>query len=109
MKKKSDDEDVKSKKKKKKSSEKEEKPAKKKKKSSGVELDGWGNRTPTRTSRINSVLMKAKKPLSVAEIEEKAKCSSIHSHLSKLKGLKLIKKTDDNKFVATKEGAKKAD
>jgi predicted transcriptional regulator len=51
--------------------------------------------------------MKAKKPLGIKEIEKLANATSIHSHISKLKELKLIKKDEDGKFMVGKLGRSK--
>jgi len=77
-----------------------EKPKKKAAKAE-VEVDVFGNRTGTRTSRINKAIWEAKGPLTAKQIEDKAKASSIHSHLYKLATRKFIKKTDDGRYVKT--------
>lgn len=88
--------------------EKAEKAAKKgkTKKKSAVEKDVFGNRVDTRTSRINMALWEASKALTVGEIEKKAKAKSIHSHLHKLVGKGLAKKTKDGKYQKTGKKAK---
>ena len=88
----------------------DEKPAKAKRKPpvNNTPKDAWGTRQGTRTARINSVLMKASKALSTAQIEEKADATSIHSHLSKLMSEEKIQKVEGGKYEMTKKGRKLA-
>ena len=102
-----DEEEGKKGKKKGKKGKKEKKEKKKKPKKSAVAKDKWGFREDTRTSRINHAIWEAKKPISVKEIEKRAKASSIHSHLYKLKQMELVK-NKEGRYFPTKKGAKLA-
>lgn len=70
------------------------------KRESVVEKDPFGNRIGTSAARINAVILKAKKPLTAAEIEESAKAPKVrvHGHMSHLIENGFASKTDDKKF-----------
>ncbi len=58
---------------KKKDSNPDKTPAAKERKAPDYKVDGWGTREGTNRAKVNSVLIKADKPLSVEEIAKKAK------------------------------------